>query len=79
MHQVSTPNARCGPRAARFRFRSCSTMSIALRIDVGDFARPQGNHDRKANLHYKEYVIYPGQSRLLLSLSRRDDDILQGA
>ena len=39
----------------------------------------QGNHDRKANLHYKEYVIYPGQSRLLLSLSRRDHDILQGA
>ena len=48
---------------------------MALRIDVGDFARRQGNHDRKANLHYKEYVIYPGHSRLLLSLSRREHDI----
>jgi hypothetical protein len=78
MHQVSTPNARCGPHAVRFGFDPVPPCR-ALRIDVGDFARPQGNHDRKANLHYKEYVIYPGQSRLLLSLSRRDDDILQGA
>jgi hypothetical protein len=46
-------------------------MPIALRIDVCDFARRQGNHDREANLHYKKYVIYSGHSRLLLSLSGR--------
>jgi hypothetical protein len=53
-------------------------MPIALRIDVGDFARPQDDHDREADLHYKKYVIYSGHSRLLISLSRKAQ-ITQGA
>jgi hypothetical protein len=41
------------------------------RIDAGDFAPSQGNHDPGANLYYKKYVIYSYHSRLLVSLSRR--------
>lgn len=52
MYQVTTPIAR------DFGFNSVPPCH-ALRIDGGDFVRHQGNHDRKAGLHYKEYVIYP--------------------
>jgi hypothetical protein len=47
-------------------------MKVApFRIDDGDFARCQGNHDRDANLYYEKYVIYSARSRLLLSLRHR--------
>jgi hypothetical protein len=34
------------------------SVQIPPRIDAGDFAPSQGDHDCGANLYYKKYVIY---------------------
>jgi hypothetical protein len=50
---------------------SVMRMQIATSDRSRGFARFQSNHDREANLYYKEYVIYSAHSRLLVSLNRR--------